>query len=58
MDLSIENNFASFISFIAFKINAEEPPLKTPISIIFFGFIVLISPWINFPSSCVIQHNT
>jgi len=37
MDLSVEYNFASFISFIAFKIKAEDPPLATPISTIFLA---------------------
>jgi len=35
------------MSFIAFKINTEEPSLETQISKIFLFLIVLISPYIN-----------
>jgi hypothetical protein len=39
------------MSFIAFKIKAEDPPLEIPISTTFFGLIALISPLRNFSSS-------
>ena len=46
-DKSIENNFEFFISFMAFHIIIELPPLLTPNSTIFFGLNFLIIPFKN-----------
>ena len=44
------------MSFIAFKINIEEPPLATPISKQFFGLNFLIKPLIKYACSKVNNH--
>ena len=50
INFSIEYKCDPSISFIAFKIIADEPPLATPISTTFFGLTFLTIPFRNFCS--------
>ena len=47
--MEIKNELS--ISFIAFRINIEEPPFATPISKHFLGLYFLIIPFMKYASS-------